>query len=317
MGLDTSSNEPSGIRARFRSVLPSDRFGDQLAILSGTSQNIAGLAIYVVASLGTNVLISRVLGASALGVVTLATQFAFVAGAATRFGMDAATVRQVAIDVGGGRAERVRSVMTRAAAIAGSASVLAGLLVFLGAGILVKTFAGAPVRVAVPGLPGRDPGAQDHAVHGRYLLGRPARRVDRPHGIGLDRGQDPRHERSRLRALVGRGHGRGVVRVGAIDAIVRTGPRRRRGDQGARSLRRTARPGGAPGAAAVLDGLLRGEPVRDEGRPRGLRGGRSRGPGAGAVPDRRQLHVQPLRRRSARTRGARSSSATRAGSCQR
>ena len=116
MGLDTSSNEPSGIRARFRSVLPSDRFGDQLAILSGTSQNIAGLAIYVVASLGTNVLISRVLGASALGVVTLATQFAFVAGAATRFGMDAATVRQVAIDVGGGRAERVRSVMTRAAA---------------------------------------------------------------------------------------------------------------------------------------------------------------------------------------------------------
>jgi len=140
VGLDTSSNEPSGIRARFRSVLPSDRFGDQLAILSGTSQNIAGLAIYVVVSLGTNVLISRVLGASALGVVTLATQFAFVAGAATRFGMDAATVRQVAIDVGGGRAERIRSVMTRAAAIAGSASVLAGLLVFLGAGILAKTF---------------------------------------------------------------------------------------------------------------------------------------------------------------------------------
>jgi O-antigen/teichoic acid export membrane protein len=131
------------LRGAIRSALPKERFGDHLTILSGTGQNIAGLGVFVVATLGTNVIISRVLGASALGIVTLATQFAVVAGAATRFGMDMATVRRVAIDVGKSRAGRVRAVMVRAVAIASVASVVVAGLVFLGAGGIARAF-GSP-----------------------------------------------------------------------------------------------------------------------------------------------------------------------------
>src|SRR2546423_15203341 len=112
-----------GIRALIRGALPGDRFGDHLAILSGTGQNIAGLAVFVLASLGTNVLISRAFGASgasALGVVTLATQLAFVGGAATRFGMGMAAVRRVAIDAGKGEPGRVRAGMVRPAGVPGA-----------------------------------------------------------------------------------------------------------------------------------------------------------------------------------------------------
>lgn len=134
---------PGGLRAAIGQALPSQRFGDHLAILSGTGQNIAGLAVFVVASLGTNILISRAFGrsgADALGLVTLATQFAFVGGAATRFGMDMAAVRRVAIDVGKGNRDRVRSVLARAAAIAAAVSAAAVVLVFLGAGALASGF---------------------------------------------------------------------------------------------------------------------------------------------------------------------------------
>jgi O-antigen/teichoic acid export membrane protein len=147
--LGTSSDpgglgaSPRGLRAAIRSALPAERFGDHLSILSGTGQNVAGLAVFVLVSLGTNVLISRVLGAPALGLVTLASQFAFVAGAATRFGMDMATVRRVAIDVGSGEPGRVRGVMTRAVAIAASASLVVAVAVLLGAGSLGRAF-GAP-----------------------------------------------------------------------------------------------------------------------------------------------------------------------------
>jgi O-antigen/teichoic acid export membrane protein len=134
---------PRGLRAAIRSALPAERFGDHLSILSGTGQNVAGLAVFVLVSLGTNVVISRVLGAPALGLVTLASQFAFVAGAATRFGMDMATVRRVAIDVGSGEPGRVRGVRTRAGAIAASASLVVAQAVLLGAGPLGRAF-GAP-----------------------------------------------------------------------------------------------------------------------------------------------------------------------------
>jgi O-antigen/teichoic acid export membrane protein len=126
-----------------RAALPADRYGDHLAILSGTGQNIAGLAVYVLATFGTNVLISRAFeanGASVLGVVTLATQFAFVAGAATRFGMDMAAVRRVAVDVGKGEPGRARAVVARASAIAALASAVGALAVFAGAGALGEAF---------------------------------------------------------------------------------------------------------------------------------------------------------------------------------
>ena len=72
MGSDTSSSEPgqdepdrssAGPPSRrlgdlIRAAVPADRFGDHLAILSGTGQNIVGLAVYVLATFGTNVLTS-------------------------------------------------------------------------------------------------------------------------------------------------------------------------------------------------------------------------------------------------------------------
>jgi O-antigen/teichoic acid export membrane protein len=152
--LGTSSDaggtgaDAAGWREAIRSALPTERFGDHLTILSGTGQNIAGLAVFVLATLGTNVLISRVLGASGLGIVTLTSQFAFVAGAATRFGMDMATVRRVAIDVGKGEPGRVRGVMVRAVAIASVASLAVGIAVFFGASGIARAFGSREARDA-------------------------------------------------------------------------------------------------------------------------------------------------------------------------
>ena len=82
-------------------------------ILAGTGQNVVGLAVFVVASFAMNILVARAFGkgSAAFGQVTLATQLAFVAGAATRFGMDMAAVRRVAIEVGNGEAGRSRAMV--------------------------------------------------------------------------------------------------------------------------------------------------------------------------------------------------------------
>ena len=149
------------LRGAIHVALPNERFGDHLTILSGTGQNIAGLAVFVAATFATNVLISRAFGEggpAALGTITLATQFAFIAGAATRFGMDMAAVRRVAIDLGKGEPGRVRAVLNRAAVIAGAVSVAAGALVFLGAGPLARAFGAgdagrAAFRAAALALP--------------------------------------------------------------------------------------------------------------------------------------------------------------------
>ena len=137
------------------SALPGQQFGDHLAILSGTGQNVAGLAVYVLATLGTNILISRALGATALGIVTLATQLAFVGGAATRFGMDMASVRRVAIDLGKGEPGRVRAVMDRAIGIAALVSAVVAVGIALGAGGLANSLSGTPgaFRAAALALP--------------------------------------------------------------------------------------------------------------------------------------------------------------------
>jgi O-antigen/teichoic acid export membrane protein len=128
----------------------SDTSSDRVRILAGAGQNLLGLVIFVIATLGTNVLISRAFGPdgpSALGVITLATQLAFVGGAATRFGMDMAAVRRVAIDVGRGEGGRARAVVSRAAAIAGAVSLVVGLAVFFGAPQIARAL-GAPEGVA-------------------------------------------------------------------------------------------------------------------------------------------------------------------------
>jgi O-antigen/teichoic acid export membrane protein len=114
---------------------------DHRVLAAGTAQNIVGLAVFVLGTFGANILVSRLFGggdagAVALGVVTLGTQFAFIAAAGTRFGMDMAAVRYVAIEVGAGHPGRARGIVNRAALIAFAVSAVVGVVTFLFAGPL-------------------------------------------------------------------------------------------------------------------------------------------------------------------------------------
>jgi O-antigen/teichoic acid export membrane protein len=113
---------------------------DHLTILAGTGQNIAGLAVFVIASFGMNILIARAFGkgSAAFGQVTVATQLAFVIGAATRFGMDMASVRRVAIEVGKGEAARARAIVRIAVTIALCVSVAAAALAYVLSGAIAR-----------------------------------------------------------------------------------------------------------------------------------------------------------------------------------
>jgi O-antigen/teichoic acid export membrane protein len=143
--LATSSNPgrraSEAIRAALESVLPFERFGDERTILAGAGQSAVGLVVAILATFGSQVLITRVLGPEAFGIVTLATQGALVLGFFSRFGMDMAAVRRVAIDVGQGHRSRVRAIVGRASAIALLASIVVGGVVFAAAGPLADTFA--------------------------------------------------------------------------------------------------------------------------------------------------------------------------------
>jgi O-antigen/teichoic acid export membrane protein len=114
---------------------------DHRVLAAGTAQNIVGLAVFVLGTFGANILVSRAFGpgdagAVALGVVTLGTQFAFIGAAGTRFGMDMAAVRYVAIEVGAGHPGRARGIVLRSAAIALVVSAAVALLTFAFAGPL-------------------------------------------------------------------------------------------------------------------------------------------------------------------------------------
>jgi O-antigen/teichoic acid export membrane protein/GNAT superfamily N-acetyltransferase len=137
--------------------------GDQATILAGTAQNVVGLGVFVLATFAANVLISRSFGggdagAEALGVVTLATQFAFIGAAATRFGMDMAAVRRIAIEVGAERHERIRGIGMRAVIVAAVPSFIAAAVIFVFAGPLAREFtdeagAKAAIQAAAIALP--------------------------------------------------------------------------------------------------------------------------------------------------------------------
>jgi O-antigen/teichoic acid export membrane protein len=144
--LGTSSRAGPAGRARraLESILPVERYGDERTLLAGTGQNALGLVAAMLAAFGTQVLITRALGAAAFGVVTVATQLAFVVGAATRFGMDMAAVRRVAIDLGRGERARVRAVVNRAAAIAAVVSLAAGSAIFGASDWLARVFTTNP-----------------------------------------------------------------------------------------------------------------------------------------------------------------------------
>lgn len=111
--------------------MPAGREGppsDVLNILSGTSQNVVGIVVAAAATFATNVSISNALGREAFGVVTVLTQAAFVVSFAARAGMDMAVLRDVAIEVGRGRFERIRTPVARATLIAAAVSAVAGAL---------------------------------------------------------------------------------------------------------------------------------------------------------------------------------------------
>jgi O-antigen/teichoic acid export membrane protein len=91
---------------------------DHASILSGTSQNLLGIVIAALATFGVNVLVGRTLGAGPFGVVTVATQAAFVLSFVTRAGMDMAVLRDVAIEGGIGQWDRIRALVARATQIA-------------------------------------------------------------------------------------------------------------------------------------------------------------------------------------------------------
>ena len=135
---------------------PSNRLGDavgtggdgardRLTILAGTGQNVIGLGVFVIASFGMNILIAQAFGegSAAFGQITVATQLAFVVGAATRFGMDMAAVRRVAIEIGQAAGGRIRAIVRIAVMIALVVSAVVALIAFVFAGPLASLM-GAP-----------------------------------------------------------------------------------------------------------------------------------------------------------------------------
>ena len=112
---------------------------DFKVLAAGTAQNIVGLVVFVIGTFGANILIARSFGgggagAIALGIVTIGTQFAFIVAAGTRFGMDMAAVRYVAIDIGAGHPGRIRPLVGRAIEIAAAISIAVGAVVYVVAG---------------------------------------------------------------------------------------------------------------------------------------------------------------------------------------
>jgi O-antigen/teichoic acid export membrane protein len=102
---------------------------EERTLLTGTALNVVGLVAGVFAALGVQILLGHTLPPGGFGLVTVAVQVAFVASAGSRFGMDMAAVRLVAIGRGAHDVGNLRSLVERCAGIAFAASVLlAGLL---------------------------------------------------------------------------------------------------------------------------------------------------------------------------------------------
>jgi O-antigen/teichoic acid export membrane protein len=117
---------------------------DHRVIVGQTGQNVLGLGIGAVATFAAQVLMTRALGDQAFGVVTLTTQGAFVAAAATRFGMDVANVRLVAILAGRDQVIRARGLVRRSVAIALSVSLPFAVVAYLSARWLADRFTAVP-----------------------------------------------------------------------------------------------------------------------------------------------------------------------------
>jgi O-antigen/teichoic acid export membrane protein len=117
---------------------------DHRVIVGQTGQNVLGLAIGAVATFAAQVLITNALGDEAFGVVTLTTQAAFISAAATRFGMDVANVRLVAILAGRDEVARARGLVRRSVGIAAVVSVPFSVVAFLLSPWLAERFTAVP-----------------------------------------------------------------------------------------------------------------------------------------------------------------------------
>jgi len=99
---------------------------EERTLLTGTALNVLGLVAGVLAALGVQILLGHTLPPGGFGLVTVAVQVAFVASAGSRFGMDMAAVRLVAIGRGALDVGNLRSLVDRCACIALAVSVLVG-----------------------------------------------------------------------------------------------------------------------------------------------------------------------------------------------
>ncbi len=140
--MDAESLEEAAAGTAAARPADGSRGSDQRVILGNTGQNVLGLAIGAVATFAAQVIMTQRLGDRAYGIVTVTTQFAFIAAAATRFGMDVANVRLVAILVGRDEAAHSRTLVRRAALIATAVSVPFSLFAYAISPWLARTFFG-------------------------------------------------------------------------------------------------------------------------------------------------------------------------------
>jgi O-antigen/teichoic acid export membrane protein len=124
---------------------------EERTLIAGTAANVVGLVVGVAAAVGVQILLGRSLLPGAFGLVTVAVQVAFVASAGSRFGMDLAAVRLVAIGRGAAATAHLRSLVERCALVAFAASVLLALL--LAAAAPLYDDYGRAIALAAAGLP--------------------------------------------------------------------------------------------------------------------------------------------------------------------
>ena len=124
---------------------------EERTLLTGTAANVLGLAAGVAAALGVQVLLGRALLPGGFGLVTVAVQVAFVAAAGSRFGMDMAAVRLIAIGRGAGSVAHLRSLVDRCVLVALAASVILAALLAATAPLYDRY--GRVVALAAAGLP--------------------------------------------------------------------------------------------------------------------------------------------------------------------
>jgi O-antigen/teichoic acid export membrane protein len=102
---------------------------EERTLVAGTAANVLGLCAGVAAAFGVQILLGQTLPPGGFGLVTVAVQVAFVASAGSRFGMDMAAVRLVAIGRGAEAVSHLRSLVERCALVAfGASMLLAGIV---------------------------------------------------------------------------------------------------------------------------------------------------------------------------------------------